>query len=155
MDLIAVRGQGFTPGGLVQITIVGEDGSGLDRQLWTTASTADLTPSAIDPMWGITPAGTVHESISMDPAIVWGPHGSQDPARGFDDPSQGSSTRANVPLCFQEFMVQAFDLQSGAQSSLVDVHATCAVTNEPPTAQAAPEVGLAPSCEANTCESPY
>jgi hypothetical protein len=135
LDTVAVHGQGFTPGGLVQITIAGEDRSGLDRQVWTVASKEVFGPhSSMDPMSGYIAAGMIDTSIAVEPDVVWGPHGSQDPARGFDDPAQGSSAHASVPLCFQDFTVQALDVHSGAQSSLVNVHAICSVTTGPPVA---------------------
>ncbi|MEI4850448.1 hypothetical protein Q8G46_27695, partial [Klebsiella pneumoniae] len=54
----------------------------------------------------------------------FGPHSSADPAQGYIDRSQ---ERVRVPLCFQDFTVQALDVQSGTVSSLVEVHATCSV----------------------------
>jgi hypothetical protein len=135
LDTVAVHGQGFTSGGLVKITIAGEDGSGLDRQVWTVASTEIFGPhGSMDPMSGYIAAGMIDTSIAVEPEVVWGPDGSMDPARGYDDPAQGSSAHASVPLCFQDFTVQAFDVHSGAQSSLVDVHAICSVTTGPPMA---------------------
>lgn len=117
-DLIAVQGGGFTPGGLVQITVHGNAHAGADRNQWAVA----------------TSAGTIDEVISMAPDVTWGPDGSRDPARGYDDPSQGSGDdgHVSVPLCFQNLTVRTLDVRTGNQSTLLEIHATCAVTTGPP-----------------------
>lgn len=157
LDLIALHGEGFTPGGLVQITIASDARSGLDRQLWTVASLGEFGPhGSADPSMGYIPAGTINESVQVHTDVFYGPNGSQDPASGYVDPSPDEGTRARVPLCFQDFTVQAFDVQSGSVSSLVDVNATCSSSAGRPMADAAPDLALAPVClEPRACELPY
>ena len=132
LDHIAVHGEGFTPGGLVELTLSGDPGTGLDRQMWAVASTESFGPhSSADPAQGYIPGGTIDEVIAAAPEDVYGPNGSQDPAQGYIDQSQ---ERVRVPLCFQDFTVQALDVQSGSVSALVKIHATCSVAAQPPIA---------------------
>jgi hypothetical protein len=91
-------------------------------------------------VWAVaTSAGTIDEVISMTRDVTWGPNGSQDPARGYDDPSQGSGDdgHASVRLCFQDLTVQTLDVRTGSWSTLLEIHATCAVTTGPPVSEAA------------------
>ncbi len=151
LDLVAVHGEGFTPGGLVQLSIVSS--TGVERHLWTVASPMVYGPNgSIDPMWGSSWPGTIDETFSLNPIVIYGPNGSQDPAQGYvdnrgndeivygpngsQDPAQGyvgpTQDTRYLRTCFQDLDVQAFDVQTGLMSSLVEVHPTCSGDAGPP-----------------------
>jgi hypothetical protein len=87
---ISVSGEGFTPGGDVYIAIYDTWGAELHETRWTTASTT-----------------------------IYGPNGSQDPARGYY--AGGRVSEAFAGLCGSAIMVRAFDLQAAVWTNLLDV----------------------------------
>jgi len=148
-SLIAVIGEGFSPGGLVYIAVYDHWGVEVHEHLWTVARHAAYGPhGSQDPALGYAPSGYLNEVIDLFPATVYGPHGSQDPTQGYSggaeavfepgaiygpngsqDPAQGyvpagDQTQAGV-ACGHDLMVRAYDQQAGTWSNLVDVAGTC------------------------------
>lgn len=114
--LVAVHGEGFSPGGLVRIAVY--DRQAVDMwNVWTVATTAVHGPNgSADPAQGFADAGTIGALVSLAPNVVYGPNGSQDPAQGYiaanagvadnvifgpngsQDPAQGYSKADRQPL---------------------------------------------------------
>ena len=147
-SLIAVVGEGFSPGGLVYIAVYDQWGVELHEHLWTVASAAHYGPhGSQDPALGYVPSGYINEVIDLFPAPVYGPHGSMDPAQGYSggsdvaqepgaiygphgsqDPAQGyvpAGDEATGLACGHDLMVRAYDQQAATWSNLVDVVAGC------------------------------
>lgn len=145
-NLLALRGDGFSPHGLVFIAISDPSGSGMNQHLWTVASNAVYGPNgSMDPAQGYVAGGTVSQVISFDasstfvtngsddpywgadiaipfpPTATYGPNGSQDPAQGYDDGSRPSLVMDIG--CTNYLAAQAYDAETETWSrqSLVDV----------------------------------
>jgi len=127
-SMAVIHGDGFTPGGLVRIVFSDGAGEVTTRSLWTEASEAAYGPhGSQDPARGYVPAGTVSLAIPLEGTTVYGPNGSQDPAQGY---SAGLQSFA-FALCDHSIGIQAYDSESRTWSSQVELAASdafCAVS---------------------------
>jgi hypothetical protein len=122
---LAISGEGFSPGGPVQIVIAGPAGTDAHHETWTFASTHDS--------WGpfgagaanleFIPAGRVRAMILLDVVPQYGPNGSQDPAQGYV-PADGLAV-LRLALCSQGVDVQALDARTHTWSQNVHMMAAC------------------------------
>jgi hypothetical protein len=121
--LVVIHGDGFTPGGLVQIALTDHEGTQVFHEVWTVATTAVYGPNgSTDPAQGYVAAGSVTELVTLDGGAAYGPNGSQDPAQGYwavDDPVNLGS------ICADDVAVQAYDAGTLTLSNTVDVSAVC------------------------------
>jgi hypothetical protein len=146
-SVLTVRGDGFSPGGLVYLAVYDRWGAEVHDHRWTVASTAHFGPNgSADPAQGYVRAGAITEVIDLFPATVFGPNGSQDPAQGYvrgvdapvetiygpngsQDPAQGYVPGGNETalgtFCGRDLMVRAYDVASTSWSNLRDVTAGC------------------------------
>ncbi|HYI23808.1 MAG TPA: hypothetical protein VD767_00225 [Thermomicrobiales bacterium] len=123
VDLLVVRGSGFSPGGLVAIVVYDRWGTGAYAPEMTTASTAQYGPhGSTDPARGYVAAGSLNLVVGLGSPEVFGPNGSADPARGYDS---GTETVASALSCDQELMVRAYDYRTKTWTNLVDIAAAC------------------------------
>jgi hypothetical protein len=124
-SLLAISGAGFSPGGAVLIAIAGPAGTDALYETWTLASSYDS--------WGAFGAGAanlefispgrVRAQIRLDIAPVYGPNGSQDPARGYAPAADLAALR--LAVCAQGLEVQAFDAVTRTWSNNVHMVASC------------------------------
>jgi hypothetical protein len=122
---LAISGAGFSPGGPVLIAIIGRPSTDASLEIWTFASSHDS--------WGpfgagaanleFIPAGRVRAVIPLVVAPTYGPHGSQDPALGYDPANDLAALR--LALCNQGLEVQAFDARSRTWSNNLHMAAVC------------------------------
>jgi hypothetical protein len=137
--LAVVNGDGFTPGGLVNIVFTDGNGTFQDQNFWTVASTIDYGFYAnYDPAHVYVPAGSVSLAIPLDGSPVYGPNGSQDPAQGY---LAGDKSFA-FAVCGQDIDVRvlAYDAETTAWSNRVDLvvsDAPCATSTDDAAASAA------------------
>lgn len=140
MEQITVVGDGFSPGGIVYITVTDRAGADVRFNGWTIASTGAYGPhGSTDPSLGYVEAGTINDVVQLDSSLVFGPHGSQDPARDTnfsvptadygsvadqDRPQTGTSTTQDS-LCDFNLEVQAFDAQTLIRSDRIEVNSNC------------------------------
>ena len=104
--LIAVQGDGFTPGGLVYIAVYDRWGETLHQRVWAVAGHGQGgVGGSHDPSLGYVPAGTL--DVVIDHA-----------SPGGDEATGGIS-------CGRDLMVRAYDQQAAAWSNLLDVTARC------------------------------
>lgn len=123
--LLAISGDGFSPGGPVLIVITGRAGTNARYETWTFASSYDS--------WGpfgagaanleFIPAGRVRGLIPLDVETVYGPNGSQDPALGYAPAANFAALR--LALCRQGLDAQAFDANTRTWSNDIHMVATC------------------------------
>ncbi len=119
--LVSIHGEGFSPGGMVQIVFViqGDEASASSSH-WVIANAAAYGPHGTqDPARGYVPAGSFTTIVDLDAPAIHGPNGSQDPAQGYR-PATGGGNILNA----EDLRVRAFDHQTGYWSNLVAVDAT-------------------------------
>ncbi len=118
--LIHVSGDGFTPGGRVQIVIVDSWGNALHEPFWTTAAIGG--PFGADGLYvssgSIEAPGTVNLVVKLDATAIYGPHGSQDPANGYH-----AGVDVGTLQDASAIHVRALDTQSNLWSGLARVNA--------------------------------
>ena len=124
-DFLAVSGAEFSPGGPVLISIAAPSDSDIHHETWTFASSFDS--------WGafgagaanleFIPAGRIRAMIPLNGEPQYGPHGSQDPARGYAPADDIAALR--LALCHQGLDVQAFDARTGTWSHNIHMVAMC------------------------------
>jgi hypothetical protein len=143
-EYLVLHGDGFTPGGLVQVTASFCQDASAERSFWVVASNGEYGPaSPADPSRGYLAAGTVNEVLKLHQDGFWGANGSQDPANGYvpalelqpedvygpngsQDPAQGyvdSGHQIDILElgCSQDLSVRAFDASTAAWSNTVMV----------------------------------
>jgi len=123
-EFIAISGAGFSPGGPVLISIA-RSGSDAHHETWTFASSYDS--------WGASgagaanlefiPPGRIRAMIPLDVEPQYGPHGSQDPARGYVPADDLAALR--LALCHQGLDVQALDARTRTWSHNIHMVAMC------------------------------
>jgi len=117
--LVAVHGEGFSPGGLVYIAITGNDGRQVFHDGWTVASDGIYGPNGSqDPAQGYIPTGGIVEVVSLASAIVYGPYGSQDRTQTYI-PGQDDAWMA--ALCNHDLDVQAYDAETQTWTERLDL----------------------------------
>jgi hypothetical protein len=116
-ELLMVTGEGFTPGGLVDVEITGG-----------RVSVPVFGPNgSVDPAWGYVPANlesaTATEVYSVRASqSIFGPNGSMDPALGYEAGGYvGFAVRYD---CTGPVMVRAYDHQLAAWSGQLPVLAS-------------------------------
>jgi hypothetical protein len=124
-EFLAISGAGFSAGGPVLVAVAGPAGIDASVDLWTFASSHDS--------WGpfgagaanleFIPAGRIRAVIPLDVAPTYGPHGSQDPARGYAPADELAVLR--LALCGQGLEVQAFDARPRTWSNNLHMAAVC------------------------------
>jgi hypothetical protein len=122
--LVAIQGEGFSPGGLVTIAVYDGEGEDMRQHVWTVASAAVHGPNgSADPAQGYAAAGSIDEVIAIAPDTVYGPNGSQDPAQGYSggDHARGGSTGS----CSQDLIVRGYDQRTSTWSNPIDVIVSC------------------------------
>lgn len=143
-DFLVLHGDGFTPGGLVEVTAGFCEDSRAERTFWVVASNGEYGPSSpADPSRGYLAAGTVNEVLKLHQDGFWGANGSQDPANGYipalefqpetvygpngsQDPAQGYADSGHqldiLGLgCSRNLSVRAFDASTAAWSNTMEV----------------------------------
>ena len=124
VGLIAVRGDGFTPGGLVSIVLYDRWGQHLYAPVRTVASVGQYGPNgSADPANGYVAPGTIDSLVDFLPGETFGPNGSADPANGYSR-GHAASIAAGLP-CGSELMVRANDARTGTWTDLVDIAVAC------------------------------
>ena len=114
--MISVTGEAFTPGGEVYIALYDTWGAALHETRWISASQP-----------------------------IYGPNGSQDPARGFI--SGGNLSESLSGLCGQSVMARAYDQGTGAWSNWLDLTQVAAASAiYGPNGSADPARGYHPVC---------
>jgi len=115
---LRVQGEGFTPGGGVYISLVGSGLAAYSDSFWTNASEAIYGPhGSQDPARGYVAAGAIDEQVSFNSGPTYGPNGSQDPAQGYHE--------GRISFCFGTVEVQAFDAETRTWSNQVRVDLMC------------------------------
>lgn len=145
--VVAIHGEGFSPGGLVRIAVYNRQAVDM-RNVWTVATAAVHGPNgSADPAQGFAEAGTISELMSLFPTATYGPNGSQDPAQGYvganavaedviygpngsQDPAQGYSKAVRLPIesagtCGQDLIVRGYDDRTSTWSNPIDVVMSC------------------------------
>ena len=143
-EYLVLHGDGFTPGGLVEVTAGFCNDSRAERSFWVVASNGEYGPDgSADPSRGYLPAGTVNEVLKLHQDGFWGANGSQDPANGYvpalelqpgdvygpngsQDPAQGYADSGHqIDIlglgCSQNLSVRAYDASTAAWSNTVMV----------------------------------
>jgi hypothetical protein len=143
-EYLVLHGDGFTPGGLVQVTAGFCEDSGAERSFWVVASRGEYGPSSpSDPSRGYLAAGTINEVLNLQRTGSWGSNGSQDPANGYvpalefqsdvvygpngsQDPAQGyfdSGHQLDITGhgCSDNLSVRAYDVSTAAWSDAVTI----------------------------------
>ncbi|MDQ3657516.1 MAG: hypothetical protein M3457_20870 [Chloroflexota bacterium] len=156
--MVEVRGDRFSPGGLVYVVLYDQWGSTLHETRWVASSpTVYGANGSQDPAQGFVQGGRIEEAFAASRQPVYGPNGSQDPAQGFvagddgsqaptaaretvygvngsQDPAQGyvagdDGDRSFATACDAPLMVRAFDQRTASRSNLLDVEAACGAGN--------------------------
>ena len=122
--LVAVQGEGFTPGGLVTIVLYDRWGQDAFVPVRTVASLGQYGANgSADPAQGYVAAGTIDRTVDFLPDASYGPNGSADPAQGY---VPGATAEIVASLqCGQLLMVRAHDARSNAWTNLVDIAVAC------------------------------
>ena len=124
VGLIAVSGDGFTPGGLVSIVLYDRWGQHVYAPVRTVASLGQYGPNgSVDPANGYVAPGTIDSLVDFLPGETFGPNGSADPARGYV-PGNTGTAGAGLP-CGSQLMVRANDARTGTWTDLVDIEVGC------------------------------
>ncbi len=122
--MVEVRGERFSPGGLVYIALYDGWGTVLHETRWVASSpTVYGVNGSHDPAQGFVQGGRIEEAFAAYRQSVYGPNGSQDPAQEYvagDDGGQAFATACDAPL-----MVRAFDQRTASWSNLLDVESGC------------------------------
>ncbi len=121
-NLISIQGDGFTPGGRVQVFITDLTGTTLHEPVWTVAA-----PGApfgdygnYSGVSGYGDPGTINLVLNLGDQATYGPNGSQDPARGYD-----AGTDLGTLQFASSTQVRAFDEYASTWTSFA------VVTTEP------------------------
>ncbi len=123
LGLVAVSGDGFTPGGLVSIVLYDRWGQDVFAPVRTVASVGEYGANgSADPARGYVAPGSIDTLIDITADEVFGPNGSVDPAQGYE---AGPSTLADGLACGQLLMVRAHDARTDTWTNLVDIVAAC------------------------------
>lgn len=84
-NLVFIEGDGFTPGGRVQIVVVDQWGNALHEPVWTMSSSGAPFGDS-DTYIGVTGypiSGSIVLVLQLEGTATYGPNGSQDPANGY------------------------------------------------------------------------
>jgi hypothetical protein len=144
--LVDVSGSGFTPGGIVRLSLVTADGDELDLSSTVQSSATVFGPNgSMDPAQGYASGGTISFQFlqraldlqrvngSMDPAQPWvqsveifwpegaiyGPNGSRDPAQGYVPQA------TTIVTCGDQIHYRALDVASAAWSNVMAHTTSC------------------------------
>lgn len=117
--IVLISGDGFTPGGRVELVIVDQWGNALHEPVWTMA-TGEGSFGGYD-IWNggrnYGQPGTISVAVDLDMAAVYGPNGSQDPANGYQAGiDAGDLLDANEPR------IRALDEYTQTWSTFAVVH---------------------------------
>jgi len=116
--VFTIRGEGFSPGGSVYLSVNSTAYPGVSESFWTVATTAVYGPNGSqDPANGYVAAGVIDERIVLESETVYGPNGSQDPANGYRE--------GGAAICPGQLQVQAFDSETRAWSNRVSAIHLC------------------------------
>jgi hypothetical protein len=124
VGLIAVRGDGFTPGGLVSIVLYDRWGQHVYAPVRAVASLGQYGPNgSVDPANGYVAPGTIDSLVDFLPGETFGPNGSADPANGYTHGNADSLTTGLA--CGSQLMVRANDARTDTWTDLVDIEVGC------------------------------
>lgn len=117
---VRVTGDGFSPGGRVYVVLYDQWGQQLHENRWVTAS---ATIDRIDGTgYGSVQGGMIDETLGSSGTIA-GPHGNQDPVNQYIAGNPKNEVALN--LCGTAVMVRAYDAQTEAWTSMLDVDPGC------------------------------
>lgn len=115
---LIVRGEGFTPGGRVQVTILDHQENSLHAPIWTSTAIGGFIVSQP----GFDAPGTFVLVLQLEGSATYGPNGSQDPASGY---------QANGLLDAGNVIVRVYDETANTWSAIAVSNPDSALASSP------------------------
>lgn len=123
-NLVFIEGDGFTPGGRVQIVVVDQWGNALHEPVWTMSSSGAPFGDS-DTYIGVTGypiSGSIVLVLQLEGTATYGPNGSQDPASGY---------QANGLLDAGNVIVRVYDETANTWSAIAVSNPDSALASSP------------------------